>query len=83
MASLFPEWEYKFFSLEKLIDVGIRIGILKFEDLNLLVNMLNNELIALALQMRPSRSTSLSILSSVRIRNSCSRINKIFKENFR
>ncbi len=71
MASLFPEWEYRFFSLKNLnlMDVGMKVGILEHEDLNLLVNMLKNGLIPLALRMRPSRPTSLSILSSDRIRN--------------
>ena len=80
MASLFPEWEYRFFFLENLIDVGMKVGILELEDLNLLVNMLRNGLIPLSLQMRPSRLTSLSVLSSDRIRNGWVRINKTLKE---
>jgi glycerol dehydrogenase-like iron-containing ADH family enzyme len=84
MASLFPEWKYSFFTLEKLIDIGMRVGILKFEDFNLLLNATNknNKLIKVALQMRPSRPTSLSNLSPARIRDSYVKINEIFKEIF-
>lgn len=76
MTALFPEWEYGFFSLESLIDFGMKMDILEHRNLNLLVNMLNNGVIPLALQMRPYRLTSLSLLSSDRIINGWARINK-------
>jgi len=79
MASFFPEWEYGFFSLENLIDFGMEMGILDYRNSNLLVNMLKNGLIPSALQMRPYRLTSLSSLSSDRIRNGWVAINKYFE----
>lgn len=76
MAGLFPEWEYRFFSLENLINLGIEIGLLDYSDLNLLVDKLKNRLITLALQMRPNRLTYLITVSSNRIRKAWLRINK-------
>ncbi len=79
MAALFPEWKYSFFSLENLIDFGMEMNILEHRDLNLLVDISTNGLIPLALRMRPYRLTSLSTLSSNRIKNGWIRINKYLR----
>lgn len=76
MAALFPEWEYRIFSLKNIIDLGMGIGIIDFRSLNFLLKMLKIDLIPLALQMRPYRLSSLSTLSSDNVRNGCVRIKK-------
>jgi len=74
MAALFPEWEYGFFSLKKLIAFGFEIGIIEHKTYGLLEKCLKNGLIELAIKMRPNRLTILSSISQRRIQKSCDEI---------
>ena len=80
MAALFPEWEYRFFSLKNLIDVGINLKLINYEDLDLLVYMMKKGMIIdFAIKTRPKRPTSLSAISQTGIRGSIVRLEECVK----
>lgn len=74
LAALFPEWEYGFFTLENLVNLGKAFGILNSINLDLLAKTLKNGLIPLATSMRPGRQTVLSILTKNEVKNGWKRL---------
>jgi len=79
MASLFPEWQFGFFSLKNLLNFGRTAGLLKNQVISLLVKQPKMALVKLSLQLRPRRPTVLSLLSSKQIENARIKLNEYLK----
>ena len=80
MAALFPEWEYGFFSLKNLIDVGIKLNLINYDNLNLLIYFFNKGIIPnFAIKTRPQRPTSLSTISQHKIKEATIRLDEYIK----
>jgi glycerol dehydrogenase-like iron-containing ADH family enzyme len=63
MSALLPQWDYKIFSLERLIAFGRENGFLHDRTIGVLLGGLNAQLIQLAISSRPNRKTILMSLS--------------------
>jgi len=84
MASIFPEWEYGFFSLKNLINVGKNLNLIDHKDMELLVYMIRKGIIPIfAIKTRLQRPTSLSAISQARIRKSIGRLEECIKKHER